>query len=222
MGDGRLAAPARRAGHEVGLAVTVAVEDRRGLGPPLDEAIDEALQAHGHAQVIETAALPNGSERSCLRWSGIATWLCIPTQLDEGAQALLTFDTFGEREWQDDDIALFRTAGEIFTNAIGRERGEADRAALQERLAHAQRLEAVGTLAGGIAHEFNNILGVILAATEMALPSAAGRCAAASNRSRPRQSERIASSTRCWRLADAASATFARCRSSQSWPRRSS
>ena len=132
------------------------------------------IRADGHAQVIETAAVPNGSERSCLRWSGIATWLCIPTQLDEGAQALLTFDTFGEREWQDDDIALFRTAAEIFTNAIGRERGEADRAALQERLAHAQRLEAVGTLAGGIAHEFNNILGVILAATEMALPSAAG------------------------------------------------
>nr|P07167.1 RecName: Full=Limited host range VirA protein; Short=LHR VirA [Agrobacterium tumefaciens]CAA28868.1 unnamed protein product [Agrobacterium tumefaciens] len=33
---------------------------------------------------------------------------------------------------------------------------------LERRLKHAERLEAVGTLAGGIAHEFNNILGVIL------------------------------------------------------------
>ena len=131
-------------------------------------------RADGRAQVIETAALPDGPEKSRLRRSGIATWLCISTQLDEGAQALLTFDTFREREWLDDDVALFRTAAEIFFNAIGRERGQADRAALQERLAHAQRLEAVGTLAGGIAHEFNNILGVILAATELALPSARG------------------------------------------------
>ena len=34
---------------------------------------------------------------------------------------------------------------------------------------HAQRLEAVGTLADGIAHEFNNVLGAILGYGEMAV-----------------------------------------------------
>jgi signal transduction histidine kinase len=51
--------------------------------------------------------------------------------------------------------------------ASRQKQAEKERAQLQARLCQAQKLEALGTLAGGFAHEFNNLLGIILSNIEL-------------------------------------------------------
>jgi len=50
-----------------------------------------------------------------------------------------------------------------------RKQADAERESLQEQLLQSQKIESVGRLAGGVAHDYNNMLGVILGRAEMVL-----------------------------------------------------
>ena len=62
---------------------------------------------------------------------------------------------------------------EIATDITERKKSEAEREKLEAQLIQAQKLESIGQLAGGIAHDYNNMLGVILGYTDLSLDSVA-------------------------------------------------
>lgn len=62
-----------------------------------------------------------------------------------------------------------RTLLSMATDITERKHAEDERARLKEQLQQAQKMESVGRLAGGVAHDFNNMLGVILGHAELGL-----------------------------------------------------
>ncbi len=64
-------------------------------------------------------------------------------------------------------LGLLELGGQAFILGLAREISE--RKLLEEQLRHAQKMEAIGRLSGGVAHDFNNILTTILGYSEMAM-----------------------------------------------------
>jgi two-component system, cell cycle sensor histidine kinase and response regulator CckA len=74
----------------------------------------------------------------------------------------------GVRNYRIVSSPMFNSSGEV-TAAIEMVEDITDRLSLESQLRQAQKMEAVGLLAGGVAHDYNNMLSVILGHAELAL-----------------------------------------------------
>jgi PAS domain S-box-containing protein len=78
--------------------------------------------------------------------------------------------------WADGSLRWIAAKGHVLRNAAGEAKtllgialDVSERKELEQQLAHAQKLESLGLLAGSIAHDFNNVLTVIVGFTHLLL-----------------------------------------------------
>jgi len=82
-------------------------------------------------------------------------------------------DTYDEHDLRLVEKVGIQIAGAIANAQLFLERVQADeeRRKLEERLQRSEKMESLGTLAGGVAHDLNNVLGIVVGYAELILDS---------------------------------------------------
>jgi two-component system cell cycle sensor histidine kinase/response regulator CckA len=91
--------------------------------------------------------------------------------LEGGTVAAVFFVGNKPSAYHDNDAQWVGTLADLVWDIVARKRAEKSESRIQSILLQIQKMELIGQLAGGVAHDFNNMLGVIIGNTELALSS---------------------------------------------------
>lgn len=105
--------------------------------------------------------LPN-KEASRLQKINIQSLVCAPINFKNRTWGFLCLvDCYAKREWHDEELEAIKAAASLISEAVHREEIEQDLTIKQDQLAHAGRLNAVGEMAAGMAHEIDEAMSII-------------------------------------------------------------
>jgi len=108
--------------------------------------------------------------KSVLEPQGILSILIVPILIEGKFNGSIGFDDCHmERVWDESEIGVLSAVAGTIGVGIVRKKAEEEKERMENHLRQAQKLEGIGTLAGGISHDFNNILAAIIGYAELSL-----------------------------------------------------
>lgn len=131
----------------------------------LRKALGEWFQEISSGRAV-AAEVPKSGENppELLQKTGAASVQMMPLVLRDKTIGIIGLvPAAGQRTVNGPEMELLRTAAESLTIAFEHQQSQMDKARLEQQVLHAQKLESMGELSSGIAHNFRNILAGIIA-----------------------------------------------------------